>query len=113
MSALAIFWILWHGSRYAPALKSAVNAKWPWGVLDVLGSYLIIALLPAVAITTLENASPGIKSLGTLLAELLALGVILFWLGLKYHPSAVKRLFSLEPRSGSGCLLYTSDAADE
>ena len=102
VSALAIFWILWHGSRYAPALKSAVNAKWPWGVLDVLGCYLIIAILPAVAITTLKDASPGVKSLGTLLAELLALGVILVWLGIKYHTSAVKRLFSLEPRSGSG-----------
>ena len=102
VSALAIFWILWHGSRYAPALKSAVNAKWPWGVLDVLGSYLVIALLPAVAITILENASPGVKSLGTLFAELLALGAILFWLGVKYHASAVKRLFSLEARSDSG-----------
>lgn len=78
----------------------AEPASWPWGMLDVLGAYLVISLFPGVALALLQNASAGVKSLGTLVAEALALATLLVWLRLRFSPLALQKMFGAPHTSG-------------
>lgn len=80
-------------SRYQTSLTDAQPVAWPWGILDVLGAYLVISLFPGIALALLESASPSVKSLGTLTAETLAIGTLLIWLRLRFSSRPLKRLF--------------------
>ncbi len=81
-------------------MTDAEPASWPWGILDVLGAYVVISLFPGLALALLKNASPSIQNLGTLTAETLAIATILIWLGLRFSAAPLKRLFGTPSPSG-------------
>lgn len=97
LSAIAILWILIRWSKHRDSVMDAKATTWPWGILDVLGAYLVMALFPGVALALLQNTSAGVKSLGTLVAEILALATILIWLRLRFSTTPLKQWFSATP----------------